>query len=109
LVLVQQLVLLHRSTIEVVSTVGQGTTFAISLLTGKGHLPATRIDAARRLASIATRGRAFVEKASRRLSAADDGTGHCRLVTRTRHAVGFIVRRCRQIPNTRRAYPAGRR
>lgn len=43
LALVKELVALHHGDINITSTYGQGTTFAITLPTGKNHLPADQI------------------------------------------------------------------
>ncbi|MBE9008870.1 response regulator [Pseudanabaenaceae cyanobacterium LEGE 13415] len=68
--LVHELVKLHGGTIEVSSTINQGTCFTVSIPTGSEHLPQDRISSRRNLASTATRATSYVEEASRWLPSA---------------------------------------
>jgi PAS domain S-box-containing protein len=63
--LVQELVKLHGGTVHVTSVPNQGSTFTVSLPTGKDHLPADRIDASPSLVSTGLRGEAYLEEALR--------------------------------------------
>jgi signal transduction histidine kinase len=65
LALVQELVRLHGGAVRVASEVDRGTTFTVSIPTGKAHLPADRIGAARTLVSTGIRGEAYVEEVLR--------------------------------------------
>jgi PAS domain S-box-containing protein len=65
LALVQELVKLHGGTVSVESTLGEGTTFTVSVPTGSTHLPADRIDAVRTLTSTALGAAPWVEEALR--------------------------------------------
>ena len=51
LALVQELIKLHGGHVRVESTVGQGSTFIVTIPRGSAHLPAERIQAARSIAS----------------------------------------------------------
>jgi len=59
------LVKLHEGTIEVSSTVNQGTCFTVSIPTGYAHLPSERIGARRNLISTSTRATSYIEEALR--------------------------------------------
>jgi signal transduction histidine kinase len=63
LALVQELVRLHGGTVAVASRVGRGTTFAVSLPGGAGHLPADSISGPRTLPSTSVRAEAYVNEA----------------------------------------------
>lgn len=65
LALVQELVKFHQGTITVASKEGTGSTFTVTIPTGKDHLPPERVEAARTLASSATRIDSYVEEALR--------------------------------------------
>jgi PAS domain S-box-containing protein len=65
LALVQELVKHHGGTISVQSTLGEGSTFTVSIPLGKSHLDPARIGAASSLASTAVSYEAFVEEALR--------------------------------------------
>ena len=69
LALVQELARLHGGTASVRSEVGRGTTFTVRVPFGKDHLPADRIEAARRQVSTGVRADAFVQEALRWLPA----------------------------------------
>ncbi len=71
LALVHELVKLHGGSVQVVSALGQGSTFTVSIPTGKAHLPADRIGGARTLASAALGAVPYVEEALRWLPEAD--------------------------------------
>lgn len=71
LALVSELVRLHAGTIAVDSRPGEGSSFVVSIPTGKEHLPADRIGAARQLATTSVGAIPFVEEALRWLP---DGT-----------------------------------
>jgi signal transduction histidine kinase len=64
LALVRELISLHRGTVEVTSEVGTGSTFKVTLKTGRDHLPAERTAAKSSLTSTATSTAAFVEEAT---------------------------------------------
>jgi signal transduction histidine kinase len=64
LALVQELVKLHGGDVRVQSTVGQGTTFTVSLPRGKAHLPAERLVEARSVAAHPVGETAFIQEAS---------------------------------------------
>ncbi|MDC0739722.1 ATP-binding protein [Polyangium mundeleinium] len=64
LALVRELVGFHKGTVSVTSTVGQGSTFTVSLPAGAAHLPAERIGVERELGLSATNAAAFVEEAA---------------------------------------------
>ena len=66
--LVHELVKLHAGTIRVSSTLGQGSTFTISLPLGSSHLPAERLAARRTLPSTAVSTSTYVEEALRLLA-----------------------------------------
>jgi PAS domain S-box-containing protein len=80
LALVKELIELHKGEVSVESTVGKGTTFAVRLPFGHGHLPQHRLEASRTQASTATRAEAFVSEALRWLpdgiTADEPGTPH---------------------------------
>jgi signal transduction histidine kinase len=61
--LVQELVRLHGGTVQVTSTLGQGTTIKVNVPLGSGHLPPERVGAARTLASLHTGAEPFVDEA----------------------------------------------
>ena len=63
LALVLELVKLHGGTVRVESAVGGGSTFSVTIPTGKEHLPAERIQAAQSLASTTIRAEAYVDEA----------------------------------------------
>ncbi|HEX3580866.1 MAG TPA: ATP-binding protein [Thermoanaerobaculia bacterium] len=65
LALVQELARLHGGSVGVTSEAGQGSTFSVTIPTGKEHLPPERIGVARALASTAGRLDAWVEEADR--------------------------------------------
>src|SRR5262249_12022626 len=65
LALVQELVKFHGGSVRAESTVGRGSTFAVSLPLGTGHLPADRLGASHTLASTATGASPYVEEALR--------------------------------------------
>ena len=68
LALVQELVKLHGGTIQVASTLGEGSVFTVTLPLGNGHLDAGRIDRIPSLESTAVGHAAFVEEALRWLA-----------------------------------------
>jgi PAS domain S-box-containing protein len=63
LALVQELVKLHGGSVRVESAVGAGSTFTVTIPTGKEHLPAEHIQAAQSLASTIIRAEAYVDEA----------------------------------------------
>ncbi|MGA3093554.1 MAG: ATP-binding protein, partial [Terriglobales bacterium] len=63
LALVQELVKLHGGSVRVESAVGTGSTFTVTIPTGKEHLPAEHIQAAQSLASTTIRAEAYVDEA----------------------------------------------
>jgi signal transduction histidine kinase len=65
LAMVQELARLHGGHVQVESTLGRGTTFAVTIPTGSAHLPADRIRAPRTLPSTALGASPFVEEALR--------------------------------------------
>jgi signal transduction histidine kinase/ActR/RegA family two-component response regulator len=65
LALVAELVKLHGGTVEVRSTLGQGSTFTVFLPFGAAHLPAERVNSALNLPSTALRRGSYVEEATR--------------------------------------------
>src|SRR5262249_25380344 len=69
LALVQELVKLHGGEVSVQSREGLGTTFTVSIPTGKAHLPADRIDAERHLESTTVGTTPFLQEALRWLPA----------------------------------------
>ncbi|HEY7059384.1 MAG TPA: PAS domain S-box protein, partial [Vicinamibacterales bacterium] len=71
LALVQELARLHGGTVTVASQEGRGTTFTVTIRTGRSHLPPEQIAAARRLASTSVGPIAYVEEALRWLPATD--------------------------------------
>ncbi len=66
--LVYELVKLHAGTIRVSSTLGQGSTFTVSLPLGSSHLPAERLAAGRTLPSTTVCTSTYVEEALRLLA-----------------------------------------
>ncbi len=65
LALVKELVALHGGKIVVESKEGQGSIFAVTIKTGREHLPPDRVEAARTITSTATRDSAYIEEALR--------------------------------------------
>src|SRR5215469_6838974 len=63
LALVQELVKLHGGTVQVESVLGQGSTFTVTIPSGKAHLPAERIQAAQSFTSTKIRAEAYVKEA----------------------------------------------
>ena len=53
---------LHGGSVRVESAVGAGSTFTVTIPSGKEHLPAERIQAAQTLASTTIRAEAYVEE-----------------------------------------------
>jgi signal transduction histidine kinase len=71
LALVQELARLHGGTVTVDSVESRGTTFTVSVRTGKAHLAPERIAVPRELASTSVGAMPFVEEALRWLPATD--------------------------------------
>ena len=65
LALVQELVKLHGGNVRLESTVGQGSTFTVTIPRGIAHLPAERIQAASSAASTAVGAGVYAEEAQR--------------------------------------------
>jgi PAS domain S-box-containing protein len=65
LALVRELARLHGGDVTVKSTEGRGSTFTVSIRTGRAHLPAERINAARQLAATTVGAASFVQEALR--------------------------------------------
>ena len=72
LALVQELVKLHGGSVRLESAVGAGSTFIVTIPSGKEHLPAERIQAAQKLAPTTIRAEAYVEE-TRRWSGDESG------------------------------------
>ncbi len=65
LALVQELARLHGGRVDVASTFGAGSTFTVTIPTGRDHLPADRIRGTRSLASTALGATPYVEEVFR--------------------------------------------
>ena len=65
LALVSEVVKLHGGSIKAESEVGRGTTFTVTIPTGRAHLPADRIEAARTKVSTGLVGEAYLQEALR--------------------------------------------
>ena len=65
LAVVQELVKLHGGAIRADSVAPHGTSFTVTIPSGRSHLPQDRIDAERELASTSVRAASFVEEALR--------------------------------------------
>jgi DNA-binding NtrC family response regulator/signal transduction histidine kinase len=65
LALVQELIKLHGGHVRVESTLGEGSTFIVTMPLGTAHLPAERIQATRSLASTGIGAEAYAEEAQR--------------------------------------------
>jgi DNA-binding NtrC family response regulator/signal transduction histidine kinase len=65
LALVQELIRLHGGQVRVESTVGQGSSFIVTIPLGTAHLPVERIQAARPVASTGVAAVAYAEEAQR--------------------------------------------
>ena len=65
LALVEELVKLHGGSVRVTSQVDRGSTFTVSIPSGKAHLPAERIGARHTLNSTGLPGEAYLEEALR--------------------------------------------
>jgi PAS domain S-box-containing protein len=65
LALVHEMVKLHSGSVTVQSKMGEGTTFTVTIPTGKDHLPSEQIGDSRSLASTATGATPYVEEAMR--------------------------------------------
>jgi signal transduction histidine kinase len=65
LALVQELAKLHKGSINVHSTVGEGSCFTVEIPRGKDHLPQDRIAVARTTGSSSIRAESYVEEALR--------------------------------------------
>jgi PAS domain S-box-containing protein len=76
LALVQELVRLHRGTVEAQSDVGRGTTLSVTLPTGSTHLPADRVQSASSRTETNISADAFVEEALRWLPGAEPEPPH---------------------------------
>lgn len=63
--LVRGLVMLHGGSIDVASSLGEGTTVTVRVPFGKRHLPSGRVGTARRPAAPSTQNEAFVQEALR--------------------------------------------
>ncbi|MDM9385568.1 ATP-binding protein [Chlorogloeopsis sp. ULAP01] len=72
LALVQELIKLHGGTVDVSSTVGQGSCFTVTIPLGTAHLPSERIQATRTLTSTASGAAPYVQEAQRWLP--EEGT-----------------------------------
>jgi PAS domain S-box-containing protein len=64
LALVAELVRLHGGSVEVESTLNQGSTFSVSIPFGTAHLPYERVGRSRNLGSTALRSNAYVKEAA---------------------------------------------
>ena len=72
LALVQELVRLHGGEVQVQSEEGRGSTFTVSIKSGKDHLPADRVSAVRHLESTSIGAEHFLEEALRWLPETDE-------------------------------------
>ena len=72
LALVQELAKLHGGLAEVESEYGRGSTFSVTIPTGKAHLPADRIEAPRTLESTGIRAEGVVQEVARWLPGKPD-------------------------------------
>ncbi|MGC2199715.1 MAG: response regulator, partial [Stellaceae bacterium] len=73
LALVHELIKLHQGSIDVVSSIGRGTTFTVRLPFGSAHVPPAQIEGARNQIPNATRAEAFMSEALRWLPAGAEG------------------------------------
>lgn len=72
LAMVRELVRIHQGSISVASTPGQGTTFTVSIPSGKDHLPADKLTVETQTAASAS-SVAFVQEAMKWVPGADPG------------------------------------
>ncbi len=75
LALVRELVRIHGGTIEVASTLGRGTVFAVQVPTGSAHLPASKVGRGRAQPPTAARTEAYIREIRDWLPRADQAEG----------------------------------
>ena len=92
LALVHELARLHGGSVSVASIEGRGSTFTVSIPSGRSHLPAERVAAARQLTPTPIGAHSYVEEALRWLPTED----------RTQHDVDAIA----EIPDVAPGQPA---
>ena len=89
LAMVKELVRLHKGSIDVVSQPGKGSTFTVSIPTGKDHLPAEKV-VEDGTASVSANSISFIQEAMKWLPEADtinENTAESFTSTGTRHKV----------------------